>query len=148
VIEADGGYRIQAPVPGFSPEEVEVTFADGLLRISARYQEEKTEQEGEYVRCETAFGNFIGEVSLPGEVKVDDIEAGFQNGVLTVDVPPQSEAPTDPDPGASRRAVQRQAEGRRRFRFRRQEPLMGRATLAPGAQVFDLRGASRASCWG
>ncbi|HEX4214460.1 MAG TPA: Hsp20/alpha crystallin family protein [Candidatus Dormibacteraeota bacterium] len=87
VIETENGYGIRAPVPGFSPEEVEVTFADGILSISAKHQEEKTEEEGDYVRRETAFGNYVRQVSLPGDIKEEDIKASFENGVLTVEVP-------------------------------------------------------------
>src|SRR5215470_5874588 len=44
IAEVDNGYRIQAPVPGFKPEDVEVTFSDGVLTINAKRSEEKSRE--------------------------------------------------------------------------------------------------------
>jgi HSP20 family protein len=87
VKEVESGYEIQAPVPGFSPDEVDVTFADGVLRIQARHSETSTRQEGGYLRREVAYGNVQRSIQLPGDVKEDAISAHFENGVLTVSVP-------------------------------------------------------------
>ena len=87
VEEVDSGYRIQAPVPGFKPEDVEVTFSDGVLTINAKRAEEKSRQEGNYLRREVAFGNFQRQLTLPGDVRADQIKARFENGILTLEVP-------------------------------------------------------------
>src|SRR5690242_9038366 len=52
IADTDQGYRIEAPVPGFRPEDVDVTFSDGVLTINARRREEQTRQEGSYLRRE------------------------------------------------------------------------------------------------
>jgi HSP20 family protein len=108
IAETENGYRIEAPVPGFRPEDVEVTFADGTLTISARRQEERTSQEGNYLRREVAFGNYRRHITLPGDINADGIMASFDNGVLTVEVP------RAPRPEPKRIQVQpgeRQADG-------------------------------------
>src|SRR6266851_1106053 len=87
ISETKDGYRIEAPVPGFRPEDVEVMFADGILTINAKRTGEKTSEEGGYLRREVAFGNYRRQISLPGDVRANDIKATFDNGVLTVDVP-------------------------------------------------------------
>ena len=87
VRETDSGYMIEAPVPGFRPEDVEVTFSDGILTINARRQEEKTSQQGRYLRRELHLGNYARSVQLPGGIRAEDIKAGFDNGILTVEIP-------------------------------------------------------------
>lgn len=87
VKEVDQAYQIQAPVPGFKPEEVEVTFSGGLLTIKAEHSEESKQQQGAYLRREVSFGNYQRSIQLPADVKEDDISASFDNGVLTVSVP-------------------------------------------------------------
>ncbi len=87
ISETADGYRIEAPVPGFRPEDVEVMFADGILTINAKRTGERTSEEGGYLRREVAFGNYRRQISLPGDVRADDIKATFDNGVLNVDVP-------------------------------------------------------------
>jgi HSP20 family protein len=87
ISETENGYRIEAPVPGFRPEDVEVTFSEGVLTISARRTEERTREEGSYLRREVAFGNYRRHITLPGDIRAEDIRAAFENGVLTVEVP-------------------------------------------------------------
>jgi HSP20 family protein len=87
VTDAEGGYQIEAPVPGFKPEEVEVTFADGVLRIQAQHSQESAQNKGGYLRKEVAYGNYQRSIQLPADVKEDDIQAHFENGVLTITVP-------------------------------------------------------------
>lgn len=87
ISESKDGYRIEAPVPGFRPEDVEVTFSGGILTISAMRTEEQTREEGSYMRREVAFGNYRRQISLPGDVRGDDIRATFENGILNVFVP-------------------------------------------------------------
>jgi HSP20 family protein len=86
VKRTEGGYRLEAALPGFKPEEVEVTLDSGVLTISARHAEERKTGEGAYLRREVYSGTFQRKMTLPTEVTADDIKAGFENGMLTVDV--------------------------------------------------------------
>jgi HSP20 family protein len=87
VSETREGYNVEAPVPGFRPEDVEVTFSDGMLTINARRSEEQTRREENYMRREVAVGNYWRQIPLPGDVRTDQIKATFDNGILMVDVP-------------------------------------------------------------
>jgi HSP20 family protein len=87
ITETDNGYLIKAPVPGFKPEEVEVSLSDGVLSIKAEHKEEKTEQKKNYLRREVAYGNFERMIALPNDVQGDNIKAAFKNGVLQIEVP-------------------------------------------------------------
>src|SRR6266850_2033209 len=93
VEEKDGKYMITAPLAGFKPEEVDVTFADGALTISARRSEEKKDDRDGYVRREVVSGSFYRQIPV-GEVDPSAISAQLENGVLTVTVP----APSKPQP--------------------------------------------------
>jgi len=85
--ETEKGYWVEAPVPGFQPEDVQVTFADGVLTINAKRSMQRQRQEGDYMRREVAFGDYWRQITLPGEIRADDIKATFENGVLNVEVP-------------------------------------------------------------
>src|SRR5439155_21019816 len=78
--ETDNGYLVEAPVPGFKPEDVEVTFSDGVLSINASRREEREEKEGRYLRREIAFGNYQRRIALPGDVQAKNITARFDDG--------------------------------------------------------------------
>jgi HSP20 family protein len=87
--QTENGYVVRAPVAGFKPEEVEVTFSDGVLAINAQHREEKTEKQkkGQYIRREVSYGNYQRQIMLPGDVQSDKITATFDNGILTIEVP-------------------------------------------------------------
>jgi HSP20 family protein len=87
VKEAQDGYQIVAPVPGFKPEEVDVTFSEGVLRIHAQHTTRSTQEQGGYLRREVASGNFQRAIQLPGDVKDDGIQATFEDGMLTISLP-------------------------------------------------------------
>jgi HSP20 family protein len=87
VAETDNSYLIKAPVPGFKPEDVEVTVTGNTLSINAKRSEEKREQEDNYLRREMVYGNFQRQIMLPQDARAENIKATFDNGVLTVEVP-------------------------------------------------------------
>jgi HSP20 family protein len=89
IVDEGNAYLIKAAVPGFTPEEVEVTFSDGVLNISAQHKREWTSKNspGNYLRRELTLGSYARSMQLPGDVKSDEIKASFDNGILTVDVP-------------------------------------------------------------
>ena len=89
----DGQHVITAPLAGFKPEEVDVTFADGMLTISAKHSEEKKTERDGYVRQEVVSGNFYRQIPV-GQVDPSSVTANVENGVLTVTIP----AATEPQP--------------------------------------------------
>ena len=103
--QTDGEFIIEASVPGFKPEEVEVTFEDGVLTIKGERREEREQKEGRYVRRERRMASVYRQIGLPAEVRADEIKASFDNGVLKISVPRAQKAepkriPVTPQSGA------------------------------------------------
>ena len=48
--------------------------------------------EGDYGCCERSYGTFAWTIELPSEVKADQFEASFKNGVLEIRLPKTEEA--------------------------------------------------------
>jgi HSP20 family protein len=87
IVDTDDAYEVKAAVAGFAPDEVDVTYADGVLNIVANHKEEATTQQGSYLRRELRLGNYSRSVQLPGGIRPEDIKASFENGILTVEIP-------------------------------------------------------------
>lgn len=85
IIETESAYLLRASVPGFAPEQVEITFDEGILAIQAKA--EANVENGHWLRRERPHGNLVRRMQLPAEVQGNRIEAAFADGVLTVTVP-------------------------------------------------------------
>ncbi len=92
VFSRDGNLVIRAELPGIDPEkDVDITMQDGVLYIRGeRRHEERTERDN-YYRYESSYGSFQRAVPLPEDVKEDEIQASYQNGILEVVVPKAGE---------------------------------------------------------
>ena len=87
VRQTDEAYIIEASVPGFAPEDVEVTVDENVLTIRAQRKEETDDEKGGYVRRERRMSSLFRQVGLPAEIRAEEIAAHFVNGVLTLTVP-------------------------------------------------------------
>jgi HSP20 family protein len=92
VRETDQSYQVHAPLPGFKPDQVEVTATDGALMIRAHRQEQQSRRDGDYLRREVSLGNYVRQLALPRGVNPDAIKASFEDGMLTVEVPKVAQA--------------------------------------------------------
>ena len=82
--ETDKNYKVTAELPGIDPEDVEVTFDDGILRIGGEKKETREENERNYRLTERSYGAFERAISLPTATNPEKIEANFKNGLLTI----------------------------------------------------------------
>ncbi|MHB8719101.1 MAG: Hsp20/alpha crystallin family protein [Candidatus Dormibacteria bacterium] len=85
--QTDEAFIIEASVPGFAPEDVEVTVESNVLTIKGTHRTESESNAGGYVRRERRTGSMYRQIALPAEVRSEDITASFTNGVLAVTVP-------------------------------------------------------------
>jgi HSP20 family protein len=78
---------VEAALPGFSPEEVEITVDAGTLTITAESKAEQDTSEGEYLVRELRRGKLSRVVTLPAGLEADQATASFENGVLRLRIP-------------------------------------------------------------
>ncbi|MBR4928871.1 MAG: Hsp20/alpha crystallin family protein [Oscillospiraceae bacterium] len=93
ILEEDGGYKLQADLPGFDKEDIHVDVEGDLLTISAERREENEENRDGYVRRERRFGSYKRSFDV-SEIDQDAIAGDYTNGVLTLHLPrKEAEAP-------------------------------------------------------
>jgi HSP20 family protein len=86
VKESETTYTIEADLPGFNKESIEVEYENNYLTISARKEDGKNEEKDNYVRRERYWGEFRRSFYIDN-IKKNAIEASFADGVLKVVLP-------------------------------------------------------------
>ena len=88
VREKEDAYEVMIDLPGFKKEEVKIGLKNGNLTIHAAKTLDKEEKkEGKYIRQERYSGNMSRSFYVGENVKVQDVQAKFENGILTLDIP-------------------------------------------------------------
>ena len=90
VYEDARSFRVEAAVPGFAREAVEVTFEDSVLTIKGQHKEEETESRHYFLR-EIVPGMFSRSFRVPAAIDATKVTATVKDGVLTVELPKREE---------------------------------------------------------
>lgn len=78
---------IEASLPGFKPEDVEVTVENGALSIHAQSDTETKEREGESLVTEIRRGSVSRTITLPTGLELDKASATYEHGILKLRIP-------------------------------------------------------------
>ena len=85
----EGNLVVRAELPGVKPEDVDVTFHNGVLTLRGERKHESKIDDGSYYRMESSYGSFQRQIQLPETVAADDISANYTDGVLEIVIPQQ-----------------------------------------------------------
>ncbi len=83
-------YLLQAELPGFSKEDIDLDVKDGILTISATHEQSEEQKKDNYICRERRYGSFQRSFNLEG-IQEDQICASYQNGVLELTLPKRQE---------------------------------------------------------
>lgn len=85
--ETDDALVVEATLPGFKQNEIEIEEHNGVLSIRAEHKEERKQEGESWLVHERNMQTFERTVPLPTEVKVEKAEATLENGVLHITFP-------------------------------------------------------------
>jgi HSP20 family protein len=90
-IRRENDIVLRFDLPGVSQDNIEVNVDRGVLTVSAKRDEEKADAERPFIR-ERVIGTLRRRVYLGDTYDADNVEAAYENGVLTVRVPVAEQA--------------------------------------------------------
>jgi HSP20 family protein len=87
--ETDHNCVIQAELPGYDPEHINIEVLHSGIKITARHTEalEETNDQEQYYRKERSFESMERIITVPFEIEENETKAEYENGVLTITIP-------------------------------------------------------------
>ena len=81
-------YVLEAELPGFQKEDINLELKDGILTVSAQHDDtrETKDAQGGYIRRERRYGSVSRSFDVTG-IEEGAITAKYENGVLSLDLP-------------------------------------------------------------
>jgi HSP20 family protein len=81
--DADHIY-VEAELPGFKKDDVDITLENQTLTIAAERREEKEPKKGDLLLHERRYSRFLRSFTLPPTVDEKSVNAKLVDGVLTI----------------------------------------------------------------
>ena len=88
VIDTGDAYKLEAELPGFNKEDIQLNVENDCLTVTAEHKSEKKEEDEKknFIKRERFYGSYTRSFDVSG-INVDGIEATYENGVLTLNLP-------------------------------------------------------------
>ena len=87
ISESESMYSINCELPGVKKKDINLDIVDGMLTISGE-RTNKNNDDHFHAR-QLRYGKFSRSFYMPENAKENDINASFQNGMLTLEIPKQ-----------------------------------------------------------
>ena len=92
VHESEGEYTIVANLPGVNADDININLHDGTLSIGVEIPQPTAEENVRVLIQERFYGKLSRRINLPQPVDADNVEATYNDGVLTLTLPKTEEA--------------------------------------------------------
>jgi len=91
VLKNEQGFQLELSAPGFSKEEITLLVEKDTLIITGEKKAEDTTVEKKFHRKEFSYNNFKRKFNLTEQVDKEKIEATFENGIVSIQLPKKQE---------------------------------------------------------
>ena len=89
--EDDKHYILDLAVPGMDKKDLKIDISEDVLTISSESKSETSVERDEFKKKEFNYSSFCRSFYIPDNVKRENIEAGYKDGILTVSLPKMEE---------------------------------------------------------
>ncbi|MDU6783437.1 Hsp20 family protein [uncultured Peptoniphilus sp.] len=91
-MDEDKDYKVEAELPGFSKDEIDVDFEDGKLTISAEKNEEVNDENKEknYIHRERKSSKMMRRMFFK-DIDQENMTAKLEGGILEITIPKKAD---------------------------------------------------------
>jgi len=92
ICETSDSILFKVELPGISRADIEIEVSNGVLSIRGEKKIEEESKGDTWHRREFRYGSFVRSFSLPSDMKADEADASFENGILSISIPKEEKA--------------------------------------------------------
>jgi len=96
IAETDTAFEVSVAAPGKTRKDFNVELDDHVLTVSSESTHEDENKTAQFTRREFAYDSFQRSFRLPETIDTSGINAKYDNGILTIDLPKLQEAIPEP----------------------------------------------------
>jgi HSP20 family protein len=89
--EDDKKFILDLAVPGIDKKDLKIEINEDVITISSERKSENEETGDGFKRREFSYSSFCRSFYLPENVNKEKIEANYKDGILTVELPKETE---------------------------------------------------------
>lgn len=84
IVESDDDIKMIFQVPGMDKKDISIRVEGDTLSVSGRRESKIDDSKAGYVHREISYGEFSRSFTLPDSVDSDQVDAGYENGILEI----------------------------------------------------------------
>ncbi len=92
VYEDEQGIQLKIEVPGIDEKDIDLRLENNTLTVRGERKVEKDTKEENFRRIERRYGSFVRSFTLPNTVDAENVKAGYDKGVLSIQLPKKEAA--------------------------------------------------------
>ena len=92
ISESKDHYHVELAAPGLKKEDFKLSLERDVLSVSVEQTAQNDGQERNFNKREFSYSSFVRSFTLPESADDNGIEAKYENGVLSINIPKREEA--------------------------------------------------------
>jgi len=92
IYEDERSITLKVEVPGMDEKDLDIKLENNTLTVSGERKFEKEEKEENFHRIERRYGSFSRSFTLPNTVESENVQANYENGILSIKLAKRAEA--------------------------------------------------------
>ncbi len=91
ISEDKDNFYLNLEMPGIPKDEVKISLENNVLSVSGNKKHQSKSEDTNLIMNEIYYGEFCRSFTLSDDIKTDNIDAEFKDGLLTITLPKKEE---------------------------------------------------------
>lgn len=91
ITENENNFSIQLAAPGLTKKDFDININNNVLSIICQKNIEKKQENEKFIKQEFLYSNFKRIFTLPENTNIEQINAEYNNGILTISIAKKTE---------------------------------------------------------